>query len=107
MDNDKNTQGDLPPRQMFQGKWKCADCGAEITELPFEPSGDRPLHCKECWSKKREQRGGGRGGFGPRQMFQGDWECVDCGTKITELPFEPNPDQPIRCRDCWMKQKEQ
>ncbi len=48
-----------------------------------------------------------RGGLPPRQMFQGDWKCAECGTAITELPFEPSPDQPIRCRDCWMKQKEQ
>jgi len=47
---------DFPPRKMFKGNWKCSDCGKEITELPFEPSGDRPLHCKECWSKNRPQR---------------------------------------------------
>lgn len=105
MDKDTNSTGDFPPRKMFQGDWECADCGTKITELPFEPSGDRPLHCKECWAKGREQ-GSGRN-FAPRKMFQGDWTCADCGTKITELPFQPSPDQPIRCRDCWMKQKEQ
>ena len=47
---------DFPPRKMFQGSWKCADCGKEITELPFEPSPDRPIHCRDCWSKKRTQR---------------------------------------------------
>ncbi|MFH1820618.1 MAG: CxxC-x17-CxxC domain-containing protein, partial [Candidatus Nealsonbacteria bacterium] len=30
---------------MIQGNWKCSDCGNEITELPFEPSGDRPIYC--------------------------------------------------------------
>jgi len=89
---------------MVQGNWECAECGAKITELPFEPSGDRPIYCRECWSKKREQR---RGGFGPRKMFQGNWTCVDCGAKISELPFEPKPDQEIRCRECWMKTKGQ
>ena len=44
------------PRQMYQGNWKCSECGAEITELPFEPSGDRPLYCKECHAKRRNQR---------------------------------------------------
>lgn len=44
------------PRKMIQGNWKCADCGKEITELPFEPAPDRPIYCRECWSKKREQR---------------------------------------------------
>jgi len=47
---------DLPPRKMVQGNWKCADCGKEITELPFEPSGDRPLYCRECQAKRRNQR---------------------------------------------------
>ena len=47
---------DFPPKKMFKGDWKCSDCGKEITELPFEPSGDRPLHCKDCWAKNRPQR---------------------------------------------------
>jgi len=49
-------KNDLPPRKMFQGDWKCSECGAEITELPFEPAPDRPLYCRECWRKKREER---------------------------------------------------
>ena len=43
------------PRQMYQGNWKCSECGAEITELPFEPSGDRPLYCRECHAKRRNK----------------------------------------------------
>ncbi|PIQ93032.1 MAG: hypothetical protein COV69_00180 [Parcubacteria group bacterium CG11_big_fil_rev_8_21_14_0_20_39_14] len=38
-------------------------------------------------------------------MIQGDWSCAECGTKITELPFEPSPDRPIYCRECWMKKR--
>ncbi len=49
-------RGDLPPRKMFKGDWKCADCGTEINELPFEPSPDRPIYCRECWGKRRTQR---------------------------------------------------
>ncbi len=44
------------PRQMFKGSWKCGDCEAEITELPFEPSPDRPIYCKECWTNRKSQR---------------------------------------------------
>ncbi len=54
----KSESKDDFPRKMYQGNWKCSDCGAEITELPFEPSGDRPLFCRECHSKKRDQRFG-------------------------------------------------
>lgn len=53
--NDGPREG-FPPRKMFQGNWKCADCGKEITELPFEPSPDRPIYCRDCWSKRRTQR---------------------------------------------------
>jgi len=54
--NNDDSSGDFPPRQMIKGSWKCADCGEEITELPFEPSPDRPIYCKECWIKRRNQR---------------------------------------------------
>lgn len=47
-----------PPLKMHQGSWKCSDCGTEITELPFEPSADRPVYCKECWSKRRAEKFG-------------------------------------------------
>jgi len=43
-------------RKMYQGNWKCSECGKVITELPFEPSGDRPLYCRDCHAKRRPQR---------------------------------------------------
>lgn len=49
-------RGDFSERKMYQGNWKCADCAKEITELPFEPSGDRPIYCRECHAKRRTQR---------------------------------------------------
>jgi CxxC-x17-CxxC domain-containing protein len=48
--------GGFTPRQTVKGNWKCADCGKEITELPFEPSPDRPIYCRDCWSKRRAER---------------------------------------------------
>jgi CxxC-x17-CxxC domain-containing protein len=51
-----NPQEGFPPRKMYQGNWNCADCGKEITELPFEPSPDRPIYCRDCWRKKRSER---------------------------------------------------
>ncbi|MFA5355378.1 MAG: CxxC-x17-CxxC domain-containing protein [Candidatus Paceibacterota bacterium] len=56
MDFDRNSGRNFAPRQMIQGDWKCSECGCEIKELPFEPAADRPIYCKECWSKKRPQR---------------------------------------------------
>lgn len=43
------------PRQMYQGDWTCSECGVKITELPFQPSADRPIYCKECHAKRRAQ----------------------------------------------------
>lgn len=39
------------PRQMF--KAVCAKCGKD-TEVPFEPRGDKPVYCNDCF---RAQRG--------------------------------------------------
>ena len=33
----------------------CADCGKEC-EVPFRPTGDRPVYCQECWVKRRPPR---------------------------------------------------
>lgn len=46
-------RNDQPPREMIQGEWECADCKEKITELPFKPSPDRPIYCRECWRKRR------------------------------------------------------
>jgi CxxC-x17-CxxC domain-containing protein len=37
-------------RQMFTVI--CAECGKE-TEVPFEPRGDRPVYCSDCYRKNR------------------------------------------------------
>ncbi|MFH1181044.1 MAG: CxxC-x17-CxxC domain-containing protein [bacterium] len=47
---------DFAPREMVKGNWNCSECQKEITELPFAPSEDRPIFCKDCWAKKRAQR---------------------------------------------------
>ena len=35
-------------RQMFPAV--CAQCGIE-TQVPFEPRGDRPVYCSDCYQK--------------------------------------------------------
>ncbi len=40
-------------RQMFPAK--CAQCGKD-TEVPFEPRGDRPVYCSDCYRKARPSR---------------------------------------------------
>ena len=41
------------PRQMFPAT--CGDCGKE-TEVPFEPRGDKPVYCSDCYRKVRSSR---------------------------------------------------
>jgi CxxC-x17-CxxC domain-containing protein len=38
------------PKEMH--KVKCSECG-KMAEVPFKPSGDRPVYCKECFLKRR------------------------------------------------------
>ena len=44
------TNDDRPRREMF--KATCSDCGG-VAELPFNPSGDRPVYCRDCFGKHR------------------------------------------------------
>jgi CxxC-x17-CxxC domain-containing protein len=92
-------------RQMFDVDLTCAKCGAHISQLPFQPSGDRPVYCSECNRAFRQQRGGNdRGGMrssnGPRQMYSVNLSCASCGTGITQLPFQPSGEKPVYCRTC-------
>lgn len=39
-------------RERAMHKAICADCNKEC-EVPFKPSGDRPVYCKECFAKRK------------------------------------------------------
>ena len=32
---------------------KCAECGADITQLPFQPDPSRSVYCRDCNRKRR------------------------------------------------------
>lgn len=56
-------------REMFPAV--CSQCGKQ-TEVPFEPRGDRPVYCSDCFASQRSS-GGGRGrGDGGRSGGFGD-----------------------------------
>ena len=44
---------------MYQGNWKCSQCGGPITELPFQPRSESGLTCRSCFMKNRSGGGGG------------------------------------------------
>lgn len=39
-------------REMYDAV--CADCGA-TTQVPFRPSGDRPVYCRDCYNKRNHR----------------------------------------------------
>jgi CxxC-x17-CxxC domain-containing protein len=54
--------GAAGPRRMFQAT--CSSCG-NVAEVPFQPRGDKPVYCSDCFEKQGAgRRGGGGGGYG-------------------------------------------
>lgn len=41
-----------PPREMHAVT--CSECGKE-TEVPFRPTGDRPVYCRECFNQNNSR----------------------------------------------------
>ena len=55
-------------------KATCSECG-KMCEVPFRPSGDKPVFCNDCFGAKRE--GGDRAprrDFSPRPAFKKDFD---------------------------------
>ncbi|MCX6781859.1 MAG: hypothetical protein NTW66_01970 [Candidatus Magasanikbacteria bacterium] len=87
-------------------KATCSDCGKEC-EIPFRPTGDRPVFCSACFEKqgggKRDNFGGNkfdRPRFDDKQMHEA--VCAKCGTKC-RVPFKPMPGKSVFCDACFGK----
>lgn len=48
----REREGGKEQRQMYTVK--CAECGKE-TQVPFEPKGDRPVYCRDCFNARRNK----------------------------------------------------
>jgi CxxC-x17-CxxC domain-containing protein len=55
--------GSRAPRQMFTAT--CSSCGNEA-QVPFQPTGDKPVYCSACFQQRGGGGGGARGGYGGR-----------------------------------------
>ena len=94
----------------------CSECAKECN-LPFKPSGDRPVYCSDCFDKKggarrpEGDRGGFRKGgfdrprfdkssFGDKQMHEAT--CAKCG-EMCQVPFRPTGERPVYCSNCFDK----
>lgn len=82
----------------------CSKCGNEC-EVPFKPSGDRPVYCSNCFennsgsdSRRSEGRNFQRSNFRDRPMFEA--VCDKCGSKCS-LPFQPRSGKPVYCSKCF------
>ncbi len=46
-------RGPRPPREMH--KATCSECQKEC-EVPFKPTEGKPVYCRECFQKKRDEQ---------------------------------------------------
>ena len=86
-------------KQMYQAT--CADCGNSC-EVPFRPTGERPVYCRDCFAKnapapssrdsgfkkpfqKFENRGGMRPAFQPRPSFAPRADAPQNGELVKQI----------------------
>ena len=86
----------------------CRDCGGEIVFIDREQDfneergyQNEQARCPECRRNRKQQRGGGR----PREREMFKAVCADCGVE-TEVPFRPQLDRPVYCRDCFARHRD-
>jgi len=100
---DRNSSG---PMQKY--KAVCSKCGDDC-ELPFRPSGDRPVFCSTCFGQQNDsgapRRDNNRGSFsrpsfGDKQMHEAT--CAKCGQSC-QVPFQPRPGKDVFCNACFGK----
>ncbi len=111
---DRNSRGGggdrREDRQMHRAT--CADCGRDC-EVPFRPSGGKPVYCNNCFKRDSKPSGGDRNFRGgdrrddrrddrreDRQMHRAT--CADCGRNC-EVPFRPSGGKPVYCSNCFEK----
>ncbi len=116
------------PMTMHQAT--CDECGRSC-QVPFKPSGDKPVFCSDCFEGKEDSRpprrdsgrsgggyerrgsrdfGGGRRDSGRRDYGRDDRSerrmyqavCDKCGNAC-EVPFQPTSGKPIFCDQCFGK----
>ncbi len=91
---------------------KCEDCSKDFIFTAgeqefFDKKGfsQQPKRCPDCRSARKHNKGGGGGGGRSAGGPRGDKPkfpatCSRCGVGF-EAPFQPKPDRPVFCRDCF------
>jgi len=110
----------------------CAKCKKE-TQVPFKPSGIKPVYCRDCFQEQKPKDGAvrrlsnrsssrpnspsinrSRARYDARVRRQPDkgtpdlytTTCSNCGRNTT-VPFKPTGTKPVYCRECYKKLKPQ
>ncbi len=96
--------GDRPAPRLHQAT--CDKCHRPC-EVPFRPTGEKPVYCQDCFrtegpaaSGKFGGRDAGRPSFEEKRMFEAT--CDRCGSRC-EVPFRPTGEKPVYCRACFGK----
>ena len=98
----------------------CAKCKKE-TQVPFRPTGAKPVYCKECFQNQKRKTGsiperkdnqvrdeeiverfGDRQGPYRTNKRMHSTTCRICKEEIM-IPFKPKANKPIYCQDCFQK----
>lgn len=87
----------------------CNKCGKQC-QVPFRPTGERPVFCNNCFEKERDsipQRNEGRdfdhrdrGRFHSEERHKYLATCDNCGKKC-QVPFMPTKGRPTYCKECF------
>lgn len=82
----------------------CKDCGKEFVFTAGEQEfyaqkgfQNAPIRCKGCRDSRKAQTGSAR----PARQLH-DAVCHSCGA-ATKVPFVPQADKPVYCRDCFAR----
>ncbi|MFH0779745.1 MAG: CxxC-x17-CxxC domain-containing protein [Parcubacteria group bacterium] len=86
----------------------CAECGKGF-ELPFKPTGERPVYCPVCFQTKKntnlrapQSKPNFTNRNADRKMYSAT--CAKCGQRC-EVPFMPAPGKSIYCNACFSSNK--
>lgn len=77
------------PAQLF--KATCAECGKSC-DVPFRPTGDKPVYCNNCFSKKRDGADdrGGRDYSAPKRDFGDRFSSRDSRPSYNDRSERPS-----------------
>ncbi len=116
--DDRSRRTDGGSKQLFDAT--CAKCNKE-TQVPFKPTGSKPVLCRECFQQTKPQdetksrryssrqsssryqdRSNRRTDGRSKQLY--DATCAKC-KKETQVTFKPTGIKPVLCKACFLDEK--